>query len=122
MCRADRRLPSSYAHREGSGRCAGATASHDLGGPALRAAFEGHGYPWRTEDPYAAQYRPWVPGAPDLPEGAEALLDNRAQALNEEDNAEQLRDYRRELARLGVVVRDSGGRQHWRAIDPQQLT
>lgn len=104
----------------GAGGAELARERHDLNADAVRAAFEEHGYPWRTEDPYAERFRPWVPGAPDLPADAESLLQHREAALKEEDNADKLRDYRNELARLGVVVRDAGGRQHWRRIDQQQ--
>ena len=77
------------------------------------------GYPWRTGDPYASQFRPWVSGAPDLPEGADGLLANRAKAVEQDADGQLARDYRRELARLGVVVRDADGRQHWRLTQGQ---
>jgi hypothetical protein len=79
----------------------------------LAAAFTEQGWPWRDGDPYAGAYRRWVPGLPDLPPGADALLTAREKALRRDDrpDAEALRA---ELSRLGLVVRDEDKRQHWR--------
>jgi hypothetical protein len=85
----------------------------------LAAAFTEQGWPWRDGDPYASAYRRWVPGLPDLPPGADALLAARERALRRDDggDAEALRA---ELSRLGVVVRDQDKRQHWRrTADPR---
>jgi hypothetical protein len=41
-------------------------------------------------------------------------LKTRAQALNNTETAEDARELREELARLGVVVRDENKRQYWR--------
>ncbi|MFH8406743.1 hypothetical protein ACH4FX_18395 [Streptomyces sp. NPDC018019] len=92
----------------------------DFDAQRFAAAFERHGYPWQADgDPYAADFRRWVAGQPDLSDAAHALLKARAHALkkgNKED-AEQLRA---DLAELGVVVReDKNGKdaaQHWRRI------
>ncbi|MFH9066445.1 hypothetical protein ACH4GM_35400 [Streptomyces coeruleorubidus] len=73
-----------------------------------------HGYRWAEEDPYRAEFRRWVPGTPGLPEGADALLRARAKALKSDDDAKDARELRRELLRLGVVVRDEEKRQYWR--------
>ncbi|MDQ2585732.1 YqeB family protein [Saccharothrix yanglingensis] len=92
--------------------------SHDLDAGALADAFQTHGYQWLDGDPYAADYRRWVSGTPDLPPGADALLKVRADALRKDDgeDAAQLRE---ELARLGVVVReDKKKRQFWRLTRP----
>jgi hypothetical protein len=84
--------------------------------PRLAATLTGHGYRWAEEDPYRAEFRRWVPGTPGLPEGADALLRARAQALKSDDDAEEARELRRELLRLGVVVRDEDKRQYWRVV------
>ncbi|MFF5519284.1 YqeB family protein [Streptomyces coeruleorubidus] len=73
-----------------------------------------YGYRWAEEDPYRAEFHRWVPGTPGLPEGADALLRARAKALKSDDDAKDARELRRELLRLGVVVRDEEKRQYWR--------
>ncbi|MET8030724.1 YqeB family protein [Streptomyces avermitilis] len=95
-------------------------AREDCGLPwrRLADAFAEHGYRWADEDPYRHEFRRWVPGTPGLPEGADALLRARAEARNKEDDAEDARELRAELTRLGVVVRDESKRQYWRM--PQQ--
>lgn len=82
----------------------------------LRAAFIRHGYPWRTEgDPQRDDFRVWSPQAVGLPAGANALLTVRAKALSDH-KADQARGLRDELALLGIVVRDEGGKQYWRRV------
>ncbi|MGW7044750.1 YqeB family protein [Streptomyces avermitilis] len=95
-------------------------AREDCGLPwrRLTDAFAEHGYSWADEDPHRHEFRRWVPGTPGLPEGADALLRARAEARNKQDDAEDARELRRELTRLGVVVRDENKRQYWRM--PQQ--
>lgn len=80
----------------------------------VSGAFAEHGYRWADEDPHREEFRRWVPGMPGLPEGADALLRARAAARGKGENAEDARELRRELLRLGVVVRDEGKRQYWR--------
>ncbi|WP_369169654.1 hypothetical protein AB5J49_18015 [Streptomyces sp. R28] len=83
--------------------------------PRLAGAFAEHGYRWADEDPYREEFRRWVPGTPGLPEGADALLRARAAARKKgEADADDARELRRELLRLGVVVRDEEKRQYWR--------
>ncbi|WP_433295793.1 YqeB family protein [Actinoplanes sp. CA-030573] len=82
----------------------------------LRAAFTGNGIAWADQDPYLASYRRWVPGLPELPETAHALLAARQKAIESGDENDQ-RDLRGELARLGYVIRDDRKRQHWRRAD-----
>lgn len=83
----------------------------DLAAAELAAAFAGHGYPWRDEDPYAGDFRLWVEDLPDLPPGADPLLRARAKVLGDRDEADELRT---ELARIGLVVRDERKRQYIR--------
>jgi hypothetical protein len=80
----------------------------------LADAFTEHGYAWADADPYSAEFRRWVPGTPGLPEGANALFKAREKALKKEGDAEDARELRKELARVGVVVRDEDKRQYWR--------
>ncbi|MFE5819296.1 hypothetical protein ACFQ6S_38525 [Streptomyces sp. NPDC056479] len=80
----------------------------------LAEAFAAHGFRWSDEDPYREEFRRWVPGMPGLPHGADALLRARATAREKDEGAEDARELRRELLRLGVVVRDVKKRQYWR--------
>ncbi|MFJ1872130.1 hypothetical protein ACIOMV_12060 [Streptomyces chartreusis] len=80
----------------------------------LAAAFAAHGYRWADEDPYRDEFRRWVPGMPGLPDGADALLRARAAAREKDAGADDARELRGELSRLGVVVRDEKERQYWR--------
>ncbi|GAB3171432.1 hypothetical protein GCM10027259_06580 [Micromonospora palomenae] len=87
----------------------------DLSGDRLRAAFTAQGWPWQETDPHRDAYRRWVEGLPGLPAGADALLRARQRAVDAR-RRDDTRDLRRELARLGVVVRDENGRQYWRLV------
>lgn len=79
-------------------------------------AFNQHGYPWSAEgDPYKDQFRRWVADMPDLSAAANALMKAREKALKEK-NAEEIKDLRRELAKLDIIVRDEGFRQYWRNV------
>ncbi|GAA1356140.1 YqeB family protein [Saccharothrix algeriensis] len=91
-----------------------ARENSDLRDADLADAFQRHGYPWLPEDPYRDEYRRWVEDMPGLPPGANALLRARGKALKKSD-ADDVKQLRTELARLGVVVREDGKRrQFWR--------
>jgi hypothetical protein len=81
----------------------------------VRAAFEERGYKWLDADPYADDYKIWVPDEPALPVGANALLKAREKALSKKENAESA-ELRRELGKLGIVVREEKNRQYWRTV------
>lgn len=88
----------------------------------VEEAFTGHGYPWSDSgDPYAAEFRGWEPDSPDMPTAANAVLKARQYAVDKRHAAiaTELRD---ELAKLGIVVRDSGKRQSWRPASPPDST
>ncbi|MFD6953588.1 MULTISPECIES: hypothetical protein [unclassified Nocardiopsis] len=87
----------------------------DHGGKRLRAAFEAHGYPWHDGDPHREEFQRWVDGMPGLEQHAQAVLRARQAALRDKD-ADDSAELRAELARLGVVVREEGGRQYWRPV------
>ncbi|WP_232666657.1 YqeB family protein [Pseudonocardia sp. TRM90224] len=87
----------------------------DLKPPKLRAGFEAHWYVWHEHDPYAAQFTRWIDGSTGLSQDANAILRAR-QAAIENDDADDRRELRQELARHGVFVRDEGKRQYWRAV------
>jgi hypothetical protein len=80
----------------------------------LADAFTQHGYPWRAEgDPRAGDFRLWSERAHGLPAAARAMLSMRARALKD-NKTEDAADLRAELLKVGVVVRDEGGKQYWR--------
>lgn len=81
----------------------------------LESAFTRHDYPWRDGDPYAGEYRRWVPDTDGLPPGANALLAARAKRLSSLDDADA-QELRAELVKLGVVVRDEKRKQYWRLV------
>ncbi|SFB20009.1 hypothetical protein SAMN05216266_10675 [Amycolatopsis marina] len=85
----------------------------DLRSHRLRAGFEAHGYDWHEHDPYGERFTRWIDGSSGLSQDAHAILRARQTAI-ENDDAEDLRDLRRELSRHGVFVRDEGKRQYWR--------
>jgi hypothetical protein len=82
----------------------------------LRTAFTANGIAWAEQDPYLAAYRRWVPGLPELPAAAHALLAARQKAIEAGDDNDK-RELRAELGRLGYVIRDDRKRQHWRQAD-----
>lgn len=95
-----------------------ARVEFDLNRERLAEALRRHGYAWRPGgDPYADDYRRWVPQAEGLPKGAEPLLKARQRALEKSDGGE-LEELRSELASLDVVVRDKEKKQYWRLADP----
>lgn len=95
-----------------------ANVEFDLDRDKLADALRRHGYAWLPDgDPYAADFRRWVPGAEGLPTGANAVLKARELAL-EKSKGDDLRELRDELAALGVVVHDKDKKQYWRLSDP----
>lgn len=80
----------------------------------LAEACAAYGLPWRVDgDPFADEFRRWVPDIAGLPPGADALFTARQAAIEDADTEDiaQLRD---ELHKLGVIVRDSRQKQYWR--------
>ncbi|MEU9842622.1 hypothetical protein AB0C69_25765 [Actinomadura sp. NPDC048032] len=86
----------------------------DLNARRLAAAFTEHGYAWAVGDPYEDEFRIWFPKTPELPELANALLAARAEAMKSSGSGDSVKELRRELARIGIVVRDKGRQQYWR--------
>ncbi|MFG2090256.1 MULTISPECIES: hypothetical protein [unclassified Spirillospora] len=81
----------------------------------VAATVAEHGYRWADADPYAHEFRLWVPDLPGLSEGANALLKARQNSL-EDDNEDDARLLREELAHLGVVVKEEKRRQYVRTL------
>lgn len=85
----------------------------DLPGDDLSSALTAAGYPWREGgDPFAADYRTWLDGSPELSAEQHALLRRRAEAENPETAAALDPDLREQ----GLVVRTGKkDRVEWRA-------
>lgn len=78
-------------------------------------AFKYHGYPWVDKDPFENSYLRWVAEHPDFPSHVNTLLSARERAL-ENDEPEEAEILRKDLADLGVVIRDKDKRQYVRRI------
>lgn len=89
----------------------------DADADLLARTFAARGYPWRDEDPHAARYRRWVPDAPELPAGVNAVLKAREKALKGKSRTDAA-ELHEEAQRLGYVVRDEKTRQYWRPLLP----
>ncbi|PEE39676.1 YqeB family protein [Bacillus pseudomycoides] len=81
----------------------------------VRQTLLNYQYPWKEKDPFYSHYQRWVLGHPDFPEKINALLYAREFALkeNKKENAKYLR---KDLAKLGVVIRDERNGQYARLI------
>lgn len=83
----------------------------------VEKAFRQHHYEWAADgDPFKDQFRRWIPDAPDLSQGAHALLKARHKALEDEEK-DDIEEFRLELAQLGIVVRHEDTRQYWRKAE-----
>lgn len=76
-------------------------------------AFRQHGYPWKDKDPFENQYQRWVVDHPDFQPRVNALLSAREEALKNEE-IEEAKVLREDLAEQGVVIRDEANRQYVR--------
>lgn len=78
--------------------------------------FKRHGYSWSSEgDPFKCEYRRWVPDTPDISTTANALMRAREIALQKKDVTD-IKDLRKELIKLGYIVREEETRQYWRKV------
>lgn len=91
----------------------------DLKEERVAEAFRVNGWPWLEADPYAGEFRRWVDGLPELPPAANALLRARREALKDDAEGDDAEELRRELAELGVVVREDKDRQYFRMVPAQ---
>ncbi|MBW6439651.1 hypothetical protein KZ829_38580 [Actinoplanes hulinensis] len=85
------------------------------GADVLERVFREHGYPWRSEDPFAGLYQRWVPETGQLPVAVEAVLSARSVALRKKA-AKEAAELRGSLEKLGYAVRDDGAHQLWRPL------
>jgi hypothetical protein len=77
--------------------------------------FSQHMYPWNDQDPFAGTYQRWVPNHPNFPANINALLSAREGAIKEEET-EEAKVLRMDLAEQGVVIHDEGKRQYVRIV------
>lgn len=82
----------------------------------ISEAFRQHRYPWREKDPFENQYQRWVTDHPDFPPHVNALLYARERALKNEET-DEAKVLRKDLADLGVVIRDEDHRQYVRVVE-----
>ncbi|WP_110241777.1 hypothetical protein [Nocardioides gilvus] len=99
------------------GRRGGAVRVEDLSQEKVRDAFVSHGYAWVEKDPWDDTFARWIQDSPALSPEANAILAARQKSL-ELKNGEETEDFREELAKVGVVVRDEGNKQFWRPLAP----
>src|SRR5699024_1265426 len=78
-------------------------------------AFERHGYPWNDKDPFENQYQRWVVDHPDYSPHVNSLLSARERALKSGES-EEAKVLRKDLAIIGVVIRDEEKRQYVRIV------
>jgi hypothetical protein len=81
----------------------------------VQETFRTYQYPWKEKDPFEKEYQRWVLGHPDFPEKVNALLYAREHALKE-DEKEDAKYLREDLAKLGVVIRDERNGQYVRLV------
>lgn len=101
--------------QDAAGRRGGAVRLEDLSQEKVREAFVGHGYTWVGKDPFDDRFTRWIPDSPAVSPEANAILAARQTSL-EKNNGRDSEDFRQELEKIGVVVRDEGDRQFWRTI------
>lgn len=77
--------------------------------------FEHYGFPWVDKDPFENQYLRWVTDYPEFPSHVNALLSARERAL-ENNESEEAKILRNDLARSGVVIRDENKHQYVRIV------
>lgn len=99
-----------------SGRILARAPISDLPADKLEAAFATHTYSWMSADPFETAFARWVPDAPFLPSGANAIFVARQKALEKGDKGDQ-EDFRLELQKVGIIVRDDNQRQYWRPVE-----
>ncbi|WP_062106045.1 YqeB family protein [Bacillus niameyensis] len=79
--------------------------------------FKDYDYPWSSDgDPFKDDYRRWVLDTPDISPAANALLKAREIALQKKEKND-IKDLRKELAKVGYIVRDEETRQYFRKIE-----
>src|SRR5690625_6143477 len=78
-------------------------------------AFAHHNYPWVDKDPFENQYMRWVEGYPDFPSHVNTLLSAREKAFKNDEAAERSEE-RRDVGKIGEVIRDEDKRQYVRIV------
>ncbi|WP_170991019.1 YqeB family protein [Herbidospora galbida] len=88
----------------------------DLNVAPMTGAFRRHGYTWLDADPHRDRFREWTPGEPELSAPVNAVLRARRLLREKVGDGDAVRELRDELAKLGVVVRDTEKAQFWRPV------
>ncbi|GAA1975801.1 hypothetical protein GCM10009718_09910 [Isoptericola halotolerans] len=102
-------------HRDGKdlvllgdgGRPRARMAADDLNGSAIASTLRAHGWPWLDEDPYDADFEPWIHGRPGFSDVEQNLLRDRLDQRKDAAAVVRLDD---ELAACGLAVRERDGR------------
>lgn len=91
----------------------------DASAKDIANAFMSHSYPWSKKgDPFREEYRRWVLNSPDLSAAANALFKAREIVLQKKEYND-IKDLRKELAKLGYIVRDEETRQYFRQVSKE---
>jgi len=81
----------------------------------ISQAFQQHWYPWENKDPFENQYQRWVTDHPEFSSHINTLLSAREKALKNEET-EEAKVLRKNLAEAGLVIRDEDKRQYVRMV------
>lgn len=81
----------------------------------LENTFQKFHYPWVSEDPYIDEFFKWTAGHDELSDTANTILYERRQAKREDDE-KKVKDLKKDLMELGVVVKDCNNAQFIRLV------
>jgi hypothetical protein len=87
--------------------------AYDGNKETIAQAFLSLGYPWFYDDPYLADYRRWEESDLQVPVAAHSLLRARKEYL-EDDEETKARQLQRDLAKIGIAIKDRKGGQYIR--------
>ncbi|WP_257009771.1 YqeB family protein [Evansella halocellulosilytica] len=82
----------------------------------VEESLKRHNYPLKMNDPYENQYQRWVKDHPDFSGQINTLLSDRYDALKKGEQ-EEIQSLRKDLVKLGVIVKDEDDRQYVRKVE-----